>query len=97
MTQLDSIVAQQLEFYANKAGECTGKEQQFWVQQGVDLLSEYDSEEEGVGTFWATYWRYESESFGVTCEIEHGDPELMFGGVLDNDWAQKERVMASSL
>ena len=85
MNAIDSLVSQQLEFYADRASQCDAEEQQFWIKQGLDLLNEYNSEVEGEGTFWATYWRYESESFGVTFEQEHGDPELMFGGVLDND------------
>lgn len=32
-------------------------------------------------TFFLTYHRYASDSFGVEFEITHGDPELMFGGV----------------
>lgn len=28
-----------------------------------------------------TYHRYLSDSFGVTFEQQHGDPELIFGGV----------------
>lgn len=28
------------------------------------------------------YYRYHSDSWGVEFEITHGDPELMFGGVV---------------
>ena len=72
MNAIDSLVSQQLEFYADRASQCDAEEQQFWIKQGLDLLNEYNSEVEGEGTFWATYWRYESESFGVTFEQEHG-------------------------
>ena len=83
MTQLDSLIAQQLEFYADKAGESDNvNDQEFWVQQGLDLLEEMNASSEDDGVFYVTYWRYESESFGVTFEQDHGDPELQFGGVI---------------
>ena len=83
MTQLDSLIAQQLEFYADKAGESVSEEDQtFWVQQGLDLLNEMNAPTEEEGVFYVTYWRYESESFGVTFEQDHGDPELQFGGII---------------
>ena len=50
------------------------------MRRGLDVANSLD--EEGTETLYVTYWRYESESYGVAFEIEHGDPELMFGGVL---------------
>ena len=83
MTQVELLIQQQLEFYAKKAEETEGTESEFWVQQGFDLLRDYKAETEDEGLFTCTYFRYESESFGVTFEVEHGDPELMFGGIVD--------------
>ena len=37
---------------------------------------------DGADNLWTMkYYRYLSDSFGVTFEQQHGDPELMFGGV----------------
>ena len=83
MTQTELLIQQQLEFYANKAEQTSGEECEFWLNQGFDLLREYNAEVEDEGIFTCTYWRYESESFGVTFEQEHGDVELMFGGIID--------------
>lgn len=37
--------------------------------------------DDGEELFVMKYHRYISDSFGVAFEIDHGDPELMFGGV----------------
>ena len=42
-------------------------------------LKEAMSKDEDV--LYMTYHRYMSESFGVAFEQDHGDEELMFGGV----------------
>ena len=42
-------------------------------------LKEAMSKDDDV--LYMTYHRYMSESFGVEFEQDHGDPELMFGGV----------------
>ena len=47
-------------------------------QRGFEVANTMDGEGD---VFYCTYWRYESESFGVDFEQQHGDTELMFGGV----------------
>ena len=85
MTQLDSIVFDFLTTCATQAeylysiGEDSAAE--LVLKRGDEFAAEYQQEGQD-GTFYCTYWRYESESFGVTFEQEHGDPELMFGGIL---------------
>ena len=37
--------------------------------------------DDGLDILVMTYHRYKSDSFGVSFELQHGDPELMFGGV----------------
>lgn len=44
------------------------------------LASSMDNDDEGL--IFMRYHRYHSDSFGVEFEITHGDPELMFGGVV---------------
>lgn len=44
------------------------------------LASSMDNDDESLLVM--RYHRYSSDSFGVAFEITHGDPELMFGGVV---------------
>ena len=50
------------------------------IEEARSLASALDNDEEQL--FFMRYHRYSSDSFGVTFEIMHGDPELMFGGVV---------------
>lgn len=44
------------------------------------LASSMDNDDDSL--FVMKYYRYSSDSFGLDFEITHGDPELMFGGVV---------------
>jgi hypothetical protein len=44
------------------------------------LALSMDNDDESL--FFMRYHRYCSDSFGIDFEITHGDPELMFGGVV---------------
>jgi hypothetical protein len=44
-----------------------------------DLTSHLDDED--YDFFWHSYFRNLSDDFGMSFEIIHGDPELMFGGI----------------
>ncbi len=48
------------------------------IEGARELAAEMDGDD---GSFVMRYHRYASDSFGVAFEIDHGDPELMFGGV----------------
>ena len=50
---------------------------EFFRVQAEELAHSLDSED----TLTMTYHRYLSESYGVVFEQDHGDEELMFGGV----------------
>ena len=49
------------------------------LAEASELKDAMDDEDYDV--LYMTYHRYLSESFGVEFEQEHGDEELMFGGV----------------
>ena len=49
------------------------------LAEARELKEAMSNDEDEV--FYMTYHRHLSDSFGVDFEIEHGDPELMFGGV----------------
>ena len=51
---------------------------EFFRSQAEELAHTLDSESE---VLTMTYHRYLSESYGVVFEQDHGDEELMFGGV----------------
>ena len=51
---------------------------EFFRGQAEELAHNLDSDSE---TLTMTYHRYLSESYGVVFEQDHGDEELMFGGV----------------
>lgn len=44
-----------------------------------ELTSHMDNED--YDFFWHAYHRNLSDDFGVVFELNHGDPELMFGGI----------------
>lgn len=44
-----------------------------------DLASHLDNDD--YQFFWQSYFRNLSSDYGVSFEITHGDPELMFGGI----------------
>lgn len=50
------------------------------IEEARSLASALDNDEEQL--FFMRYHRYSSDSFGLDFEITHGDPELMFGGVV---------------
>lgn len=52
---------------------------EFLLEEARSLASSVDGGEE---LFVMKYHRYCSDSFGLDFEIVHGDPELMFGGVV---------------
>ena len=51
---------------------------EFFRAQAEELAHTLDSDSE---VLTMTYHRYLSESYGVVFEQDHGDEELMFGGV----------------
>ena len=63
--------------YVKKRGKVGLSE--FLAEEARLLAASMDNGEE---VFVMKYHRYCSDSFGVTFEITHGDPELMFGGVV---------------
>lgn len=82
MTDLDNLIAGQLEFYTDRILHFTKIEPNqemadFFCSQAKELLEHEESDEFMINT----YHRYLSESYGVVFEQSHGDPELMFGGV----------------
>ena len=82
MNATDNLIMGQLEFYANRVAHFTHIEPDaeladFFRDQAQSLLEIEDSLE----IMTTTYHRHMSDSLGVVFEIEHGDPELMFGGL----------------
>lgn len=63
--------------HLNKRGEADVSK--FLLEEARSLASSVDGGEE---LFVMKYHRYCSDSFGLDFEIVHGDPELMFGGVV---------------
>jgi len=70
--RMDSLVDQAAAH--QKAGDELGK--LICISEIEELAQALDDNEE---ILYMTYHRYLSDSFGVEFEIEHGDPELMFG------------------
>jgi hypothetical protein len=64
--------------YMKKRGEVSLSE--FLLEEAKLLAASMDNEDEEL--FVMKYYRYSSDSFGIDFEITHGDPELMFGGVV---------------
>ena len=63
--------------YMKKRGEANLSE--FLAKEAKFLATSMDNDD---SLYVMKYYRYFSDSFGVTFEITHGDPELMFGGVV---------------
>ena len=63
------------------AHQKAGNDIEKWIciAEVKDLSKALDKEDDEI--FFMTYYRYLSDSFGVEFEIEHGDEELMFGGL----------------
>jgi len=51
------------------------------IAEAQELSDALDSDDASDEILYMTYHRYVSDSWGVDFEIEHGDPELMFGGI----------------
>ena len=80
---MTSLACERLEHLADQAAyhQNHGSEvdKLLCVAEMRDLSKSLDSEDEEL--FFMMYHRYLSDSFGVDFEIDHGDEELMFGGV----------------
>ncbi len=82
MTALDDLAMERIEHLIDRAktyrdcGEDTIADT--LIEGARELAAEMDGD---GGAFVMRYHRYISDSFGVDFEIDHGDPELMFGGV----------------
>ena len=82
MNQTEDLIMAQLEYYADRIAYFTNEVPdielvEFFRDQAQSLLEVEDLLE----LMTMTYYRYMSESLGVVFEIDHGDPELMFGGI----------------
>ena len=81
MNATDNLIMGQLEFYANRVAHFTESGDLdlavFFRAQAQSLLEVEDELE----IMTLTYHRAMSESGGVEFEMDHGDPELMFGGL----------------
>ena len=82
MNPTDNLILGQLEFYADRVAYFTKTEPnkelaKFFSDQANQLLQIEDDLE----LMTLTYHRAMSDSCGVEFEINHGDPELMFGGL----------------
>ena len=82
MTELENLIADQLELYAERILYFTNVDPnpelaEFFSNQAQDLLDHEEEDEFQI----LTYHRHLSDSYGVVFEQAHGDPELMFGGV----------------
>ena len=79
MNATDNLSLAQIELYVDRASfyqeEGDIELYEFFKAQALELTDELDNGE----LLTLTYHRHLSESFGVVFEIEHNDPELMFG------------------
>lgn len=82
MTETDNLAIARIEHLVERAA--------FHAREGDDSLKEFFLAEAKIlsmvmdgpdGLFQMRYHRYISDSFGTVFELEHCDPELMFGGV----------------
>lgn len=82
MTEADNLAMGRIEHLCvraavlSKEGKTLNRE--LLLQEARALARHID---DGEKLFVMRYHRYLSDSFGVAFEIDHGDPELMFGGV----------------
>ena len=82
MNATDNLIVAQLEYYAERVDFFNNVEPdvelcEFFREQAQALLEVEDSLE----VLTLTYYRIMSDSLGVEFEINHGDPELYFGGL----------------
>lgn len=82
MTEVDNLAMGRIEHLCVRAA-VLGKEKrirdrELLLREAKMLARHMDDDGE---LFVMRYHRYSSDSFGVAFEIDHGDPELMFGGV----------------
>lgn len=77
------LVLDRIECLVHRAKHLKKREEtevsEFLLEEARSLASSVDGGEE---LFVMKYHRYCSDSFGLDFEITHGDPELMFGGVV---------------
>lgn len=82
MNQIENLVLERIELLVERAAQhsLNGKEKisDLLLLEASDLALNMDG---GSELFYLRYHRYSSDSFGAVFEHEHGDPELMFGGV----------------
>jgi hypothetical protein len=82
ISEIQKIALERIDYLAERAiyhekfGDKNLKE--FFLAEAKILAITID----GADNLWTMkYHRYLSDSFGVAFEQQHGDPELMFGGV----------------
>jgi hypothetical protein len=82
MTEVDNLAMERIELLCVQAAKLEKlkkfKERELLLKEAHLLARTMDDE---LDVFTMTYHRYQSDSFGVAFELDHGDPELMFGGV----------------
>lgn len=74
-----NLALDRIEHLVRRAKYLEGSVSELLLDEARSLASSIDAGEE---LFVMKYHRYCSDSFGVEFEIVHGDPELMFGGVV---------------
>ena len=82
MTEVDNLAMGRIEHLCVRAA-VLGKERrirdrELLLREAKTLARHMDDDGE---LFVMRYHRYASDSFGVAFELDHGDEELMFGGV----------------
>lgn len=82
MDSTDNLILDQLEYYTDRISYFTNEEPdaelvEFFRSQAQSLLEVEDSLE----LMTLTYHRRMSITLGVEFELNHGDPELYFGGL----------------
>ena len=79
---IDDLSIAQIEYYMDRYEQLLDQGDaelaEFFRSQAEELAHTLDSDSE---VLTMTYHRYLSESYGVVFEQDHGDEELMFGGV----------------
>lgn len=82
MTQIENLAIARIEYLVDRAT--------FFAKNGDNDLKDFflseaktltDVMSDGSDILWFQYHRWNSDSFGVAFELQHGDEELMFGGV----------------
>jgi len=82
MTEVDNLATERIELLCVQAAKLEKlrkfAERELLLKEARLLARTMDDQ---LDVFTMTYHRYQSDSFGVAFELDHGDPELMFGGV----------------